>query len=82
MLKTLEGRIIAIKTPKTAIVLIERKLRHPIYQKVIKKSKKFKAHYENIKIEIGDIAIIKEIRPISKDKSFEIIKSSKSKLKK
>lgn len=82
MPKTLEGKIITIKTPKTAIVLVERKFRHPIYQKVIKKSKKFKAHYENIKIEIGDIAVIKETRPMSKDKSFEIIKSSKNKLKK
>ena len=82
MPKILEGKIIAIKTPKTAIVLIERKFRHPMYKKVIKKSKKFKAHYENIKIEIGDNALIKETRPISKDKSFEIIKSSKNKLKK
>ena len=82
MPKILEGKIIAIKTPKTAIVLIERKFRHPMYKKVIKKSKKFKAHYEDIKIEIGDNAFIKETRPISKDKSFEIIKSSKNKLKK
>ncbi len=82
MPKILEGKILTIKTPKTAIVLIERKFRHPMYKKVIKRSKKFKVHYENIKIEIGDNVVIKETRPISKDKYFEIVKKLKNTLKK
>lgn len=82
MQKIFEGTIISIKTPKTAIVLTERKMRHPVYQKVIKKSKKFKSHYEDLKIEIGDNVIIKETKPISKEKYFEIIKVLKNKLTK
>ena len=82
MQKTFEGKVISIKTPKTAIVLTERKMRHPVYQKVIMKSKKFKSHYEDLKIELGDDVIIKETKPISKEKYFEIIKVLKNKLKK
>lgn len=82
MQKTFEGTVVSIKTPKTAIVLTERKIRHPVYQKVIMKSKKFKAHYEDLKIELDDNVIIKETKPISKGKHFEIIKVIKNKLKK
>ena len=82
MQKTFEGKVVSLKTPKTAIVLTERKMRHPVYQKVIMKSKKFKSHYEDLKIELGDDVIIKETKPISKEKYFEIIKVLKNKLKK
>lgn len=82
MQKMLEGKIISIKTAKTAIVLTERKLSHPMYRKVINKSKKFKSHYNDLNIEVGDNVIIRETRPISKDKYFEIIKVLKGKTKK
>ncbi len=82
MQKTFEGKVVSLKTPKTAIVLTERKMRHPVYQKVIMKSKKFKSHYEDLKIELGDYVIIKETKPISKEKYFEIIKVLKNKAKK
>ena len=82
MQKTFEGKVVSLKTPKTAIVLTERKMRHPVYQKVIMKSKKFKSHYEDLKIELGDDVIIKETKPISKEKYFEIIKVLKNKAKK
>ena len=82
MQKTFEGKVVSLKTPKTAIVLTERKMRHPVYQKVIMKSKKFKSHYVDLKIELGDDVIIKETKPISKEKYFEIIKVLKNKAKK
>jgi small subunit ribosomal protein S17 len=55
---------------KTVVVTVERVTRHPLYGKVIKVSKKYKAHDENNEAKMGDVVRICECRPISKDKSF------------
>lgn len=74
MKKILQGEVVSNKMTKTVVVRVERKTRHPIYQKVIIRHKKYKAHNEEMKLEIGDIVKIEETRPISKDKHFRVIK--------
>lgn len=73
MKKILQGEVVSNKMTKTVIVRVERKTRHPLYQKVIIRHKKYKAHNEDMKLEIGDIVKIEETRPISKDKHFRVI---------
>jgi small subunit ribosomal protein S17 len=68
--KTLVGTVTSDKMDKTVVVTVERVTRHPLYGKVIKLSKKYKAHDENNEAKIGDTVRICECRPISKDKSF------------
>ena len=72
-IKTLTGTVISDKMDKTAVVLFERKVKHPKYGKYIKKSTKFKIHDEDNKCKIGDIVTITEVRPISKDKSWKLV---------
>ena len=81
MKKILEGKIISNKMIKTVVVVVERKIRHPKYQKVIISHKKYKAHNENMKLEVGDTVEIEETRPISKDKHFRVIKKLKGVVK-
>ncbi len=72
-IKTLTGKVVSDKMNKTAVVLFERKVKHPKYGKYIKKSTKFKIHDEENKCKIGDIVTITEVRPISKDKSWKLV---------
>ena len=72
-IRTLTGKVVSDKMNKTAVVLFERKVKHPKYGKYIKKSTKFKIHDENNKCKIGDIVTITEVRPISKDKSWKLV---------
>ena len=72
-IKTLTGKVVSDKMHKTAVVLFERKVKHPKYGKYIKKSTKFKIHDEDNKCKIGDIVTITEVRPISKDKSWKLV---------
>ena len=73
MIKTLTGTVVSTKMQKTIVVRVERKMRHPLYQKVIISFKNYKAHYEGKTIKEGDVVTIRETRPISKDKHFEVI---------
>ena len=72
-IKTLTGRVVSDKMDKTAVVLFERKVKHPKYGKYIKKSTKYKIHDEGNKCKIGDIVSITEVRPISKNKSWKLV---------
>ncbi len=72
--RSLTGRVISNKMTKTAVVLIERKVRHPLYGKYIKRSTKYHVHDENDECMIGDTVIIKESRPYSKTKNWTLIK--------
>ena len=72
-IRTLTGKVVSDKMNKTAVVLFERKVKHPKYGKYIKKSTKFKIHDEDNKCRIGDIVTITEVRPISKDKSWKLV---------
>lgn len=71
--KVLRGVVTSDKMDKTAVVLVQRYVKHPKYGKYQKISKKFKAHDENNTVKVGDNVTIKESRPISKDKAFTIV---------
>lgn len=72
MKKTFEGTVVSLKTPKTAVVIVERQAVHPIYKKVLKKSKKFKADTFDLTLNVGDKVRIVETRPKSSDKHFKV----------
>jgi len=72
--RTLAGRVVSDKMDKTIVVLVETYKTHPKYGKRVKYSKKFKAHDENNTAKVGDIVEIMECRPISKDKTFRLVK--------
>lgn len=74
MAKELKGKIVGLKMQKTAQVEIGRTKIHPLYKKIIKSVKKYKAHYENLDLSLGDLVLIKEIKPISKTVFFKIVK--------
>lgn len=67
------GVVASAKMDKTITVLIERKLKHPIYGKFVKKSKKFFAHDEKNECKEGDTVKITETRPLSKNKSWRLV---------
>ena len=71
--KTRVGLVTSNKMDKTIAVSIERRLRHPIYGKLVKKSKKFIAHDENNECNIGDTVRIMETRPLSKSKRWRLV---------
>jgi small subunit ribosomal protein S17 len=72
MSKTREGVVVSDKMTKTRVVLIERVYRHPRYQRVVKRSKKLKAHDEANASKAGDRVLIEESRPLSKEKRWRI----------
>ncbi len=67
------GIVVSDKMDKTAVVLVERLLKHPLYKKYYKKHKKFKAHNPDNKYKEGDKVIIQETRPLSKEKRWIIV---------
>lgn len=67
------GVVASSKMDKTITVLVERRLKHPIYGKFVKKSKKFFAHDENNECNEGDLVKITETRPLSKNKSWRLV---------
>lgn len=71
--KTREGIVVSDKMTKTVVVTIERAVRHPLYQKVIRFSKKFKAHDEKEICSVGDRVKIMETRPLSADKRWVVL---------
>ena len=79
MTKTLTGTVISAKMNKSVVVMIERKFRHPFYQKVIKKHKKIKANNEDLKLIEGDVVRIRETRPISKEIRFVVVEKVSTK---
>jgi small subunit ribosomal protein S17 len=68
--RALVGTVTSDKMDKTVVVTIDRTTRHPLYGKVIKVNKKYKAHNENNEAKQGDLVRIRECRPMSKDKKF------------
>ncbi|KPN71592.1 30S ribosomal protein S17 [Neisseria sp. 83E34] len=72
--RTLLGRVVSDKMDKTVTVLVERKVKHPLYGKVIRRSTKIHAHDEQNQYGIGDIVVIEESRPLSKTKSWTVKK--------
>jgi small subunit ribosomal protein S17 len=70
--KTREGVVVSDKMTKTRVVLIERVYRHPRYERVVRRSKKLKAHDETNASKMGDRVLIEETRPLSKEKRWRI----------
>ncbi len=71
--RTLTGKVVSDKMDKTITVLIERRVKHPLYGKIVKRSTKMHAHDENNECCMGDTVVIRETRPLSKNKSFELV---------
>ena len=72
-IKTLTGTVVSDKMNKTAVVLLEKKVKHPKYGKYVKKSTKYKVHDQDNICKIGDVVTITEVRPISKNKSWKLV---------
>ena len=71
--KILKGIVTSAKNNKTVVVEVTRKFKHPFYEKVIKRSKKYHAHDENNKFKEGEIIQIIECNPISKKKKWKVV---------
>jgi len=74
VVRTLSGRVVSDKMDKTVTVLVERKVKHPLIGKVVRRSNKFHAHDENNECKEGDLVIIEESRPLSKTKTWKVSK--------
>ena len=73
MRKTMIGRVKSDKMDKTIVVAIEDSVKHPLYNKVIKRTYTLKAHDENNEAKIGDRVKVMETRPLSKDKRWRLV---------
>ncbi|WP_028454322.1 30S ribosomal protein S17 [Chitinilyticum litopenaei] len=72
--RTLTGRVVSNKMDKTVTVLVEHLVKHPLYGKMVRKSKKYHAHDEANAFNEGDLVEIVETRPVSKTKSWAVSK--------
>ncbi|MDR2788474.1 MAG: 30S ribosomal protein S17 [Candidatus Accumulibacter sp.] len=70
--RSLIGRVVSDKMDKTVTVLVERRVRHPIYDKIIVRSNKYHAHNDGNQAKAGDLVEIREVRPVSKTKSWAV----------
>jgi small subunit ribosomal protein S17 len=76
--KTKIGVVKSNKMQKTVVVTVEKSVKHPLYKKILKRTKSLKAHDENNKCQIGDQVLIAETRPLSKDKCWRVVEILKS----
>jgi len=76
--KYLIGQIISDKRDKTVTVKIDRKVKHPLYGKIVTRSKKYHVHDEYNQYKVGEIVVISEMRPVSKTKSWRVIEVVKT----
>lgn len=72
--RTLEGRVVSDKMDKTITIMIERRVKHPIYGKFVRRSTKVHAHDENNECQMGDLVVVEQCRPLSKTKSWRFTK--------
>jgi small subunit ribosomal protein S17 len=71
--RILQGVVVSDKNDKTVVVRVERRFAHPLFQKTVRRSKKYKAHDENNAYKVGDTVSIEECAPISKDKRWTVV---------
>jgi small subunit ribosomal protein S17 len=71
--RILQGTVVSDKNDKTVVVRVERRFTHPVMQKTVRQSKKYKAHDENNTFKVGDSVFIQESKPISKDKRWIVL---------
>ena len=74
--RILQGVVVGDKADKTITVLVERRIKHPLYKKFIKRSKRYHAHDEGNRAKTGEQVRIRECRPISKTKCWEILEDA------
>ncbi|MBT7445616.1 MAG: 30S ribosomal protein S17 [Methylococcales bacterium] len=74
IIRTVRGEVTSNKMDKTITVVVERKVTHPLYGKVVRRSTKYHAHDEANECKIGDTVTIEQCRPISKSKSWKLLK--------
>ena len=71
--KTRVGRVISDKMDKTVVVAVYENVKHPLYNKIVKRTYKLKAHDENNECQVGDRVKVMETRPLSKDKRWRLV---------
>lgn len=71
--RVMQGIVVSDKMDKTVTVKVERRVMHSLYKKFIRRSKKYSAHDENNACKVGDMVSIRECRPISKNKRWEVL---------
>ena len=71
--KTTIGKVVSNKMDKTVVVAVEDSVRHPLYNKIVKRTKTFKAHDENNARGVGDRVKVMQTRPLSKDKRYRVV---------
>ncbi len=76
--RILQGVVVSDKMDKTVVVKVERKVRHGLYGKILRRSKKYKAHDPENGCRTGDVVRIKECPPISKDKHWTVVSEAAS----
>ena len=74
--RILQGVVVSDKMSKTVVVRVERRVMDPLYKKVVRRSKKYAAHDEDNSCKIGDVVKIRECRPISKRKRWEVLRGA------
>ncbi|MEW5952251.1 MAG: 30S ribosomal protein S17 [Bacillota bacterium] len=75
--KTRTGKVVSDKMDKTVVVAVEALIQHPLYGRIVRRTKKFKAHDEENTCRIGDQVKIAETRPLSKDKRWRVVEVTK-----
>ena len=76
--RILQGVVVSAKQDKTVVVSVERQVMHPVYKKIVKRSKKFAAHDENNQFKEGDQVSIIESKPYSKTKTWTVISNNEN----
>ena len=71
--KTRVGKVVSDKMDKTVVVIVEDRVAHPVYKKIIKRTYRLKAHDENNECGVGDTVKVMETRPLSKDKRWRVV---------
>ena len=72
-IRTLQGKVVSDKMDKTITAAVERRVKHPVYGKYISRTTKVHAHDEDNQCKMGDIVIVRESRPLSKNKSWTLV---------
>ncbi|MFL2701365.1 MAG: 30S ribosomal protein S17 [Gammaproteobacteria bacterium] len=75
--RTQTGLVVSSKRDKTITVMVERKVKHPLYKKILRRSSKLQAHDQDNACNEGDLVTIQECRPLSKTKSWKLLKVEK-----
>lgn len=70
--KVRQGKVVSDKMEKTVVVAVESRVRHPLYGRIVRRSKRFKAHDERNEYHVGDTVEITECRPLSKEKTWRV----------